>query len=96
MLMDLIVVSKIAYKAEEEERLAQMEEEARQAKLASNQAGISSQEREKIQQIVEQVGRARHQHGASKSSLSCRELSWITLTWTRRPSRGFYWDLRRR
>ena len=32
-----------------------MEEEARQAKLASGQAGISSQEREKIQQIVEQV-----------------------------------------
>ena len=55
MLMDLIVVSKIAYKAEEEERLAQMEEEARQAKLASGQGGISSQEREKIQQIVEQV-----------------------------------------
>ena len=32
-----------------------MEEEARQAKLASGQAGISSREREKIQQIVEQV-----------------------------------------
>ena len=32
-----------------------MEEEARQAKLASGQAGMSSQEREKIQQIVEQV-----------------------------------------
>ena len=36
--------------------MAQMEEDARQAKLASSGNGnMSAQEREKIQQIVEQV-----------------------------------------
>ena len=72
-----------------------MEEEARQAKLASGQAGISSQEREKIQQIVEQVRPDQAQFNMGLS-LSYRELSWIMSKWTRRPLRGFYWDLRRK
>merc|ERR1719282_569921 len=47
----------IASRAEEEERLAMLEEEARQAKLAagsSSGGGISSQERDKINRIVEE------------------------------------------
>merc|ERR1719394_1679079 len=47
----------IASRAEEEERLAMLEEEARQAKLAagtSSGGGISSQERDKINKIVEE------------------------------------------
>jgi len=44
----------IASRAQEEERLAMLEEEARQAKLAQQQNGISTEERAKINQIVEQ------------------------------------------
>ena len=45
----------IANRAQEEERLAILEEEARQAKLAQQQNGISSEQRAKINQIVEEV-----------------------------------------
>merc|ERR1719310_1059722 len=57
----------IASRAEEEERLAMLEEEARQAKLASNGSGggISSQERDKINRIVEE--------GADMESLNLDE-----------------------
>jgi len=44
----------IANRAQEEERLAILEEEARQAKLAQQQNGISSEQRAKINQIVEE------------------------------------------
>merc|ERR1719422_251786 len=58
----------IASRAEEEERLAMLEEEARQAKLAagsSSGGGISSQERDKINRIVEK--------GADAESLNLDE-----------------------
>merc|ERR1719394_746316 len=58
----------IASRAEEEERLAMLEEEARQAKLAagsSSGGGISSQERDKINRIVEE--------GADAESLNLDE-----------------------
>merc|ERR1719259_245971 len=57
----------IASRAEEEERLAMLEEEARQAKLASSGSGggISSQERDKINRIVEE--------GADMESLNLDE-----------------------
>ena len=45
----------IESRAQEEERLAILEEEARQAKLAQQQNGISSEQRAKINQIVEEV-----------------------------------------
>jgi len=44
----------IANRAQEEERLAMLEEEARQAKLAQQQNGISSEQRAKINELVEQ------------------------------------------
>ena len=48
----------IASRAEEEERLALLEEEARRAKLAADmsETGMSSQERDKINKLVEEVG----------------------------------------
>lgn len=48
----------IASRAEEEERLALLEEEARRAKLAADMSdtGMSSQERDKINKLVEEVG----------------------------------------
>merc|ERR1719450_1869124 len=58
----------IASRAEEEERLAMLEEEARQAKLAAGSGsggGISSQERDKINRIVEE--------GADMESLNLDE-----------------------
>ena len=51
--------SQIASRAEEEERLAALEEEARLAKSAAQGRSVasSSSEREKIDKIVEEVGR---------------------------------------
>merc|ERR1719300_218867 len=43
----------IASRAEEEERLAMLEEEARQTKIAAS-GGMSSEERDKINKIVEE------------------------------------------
>ena len=59
-----------------------MEEEARQAKLASGQGGnMTAQEWEKIQQIVEQV----HQSPVTShdQALTFRELTWTMSIWTR-------------
>ena len=65
----------LAYKAEEGERLAQMEEEARQAKLASSGSGnMTAQEREKIQQIVEQVHQS-HLLPSHDQAFAIRELT---------------------
>jgi len=45
----------IANRAQEEERMAMLEEAAKQAKLAQQQNGISSEQRAKINELVDQV-----------------------------------------